>query len=79
MKPRRKRLIALDLETNLILRVVFIDYDLKDRTMECILEHRSFYPRYGEFLFTSEVGLSVNTGLVYQELSKLELFLTNTK
>lgn len=40
--PRKKRLIALDLETQTIHRVVMIDYDEKDLTKQVILESRHY-------------------------------------
>lgn len=40
--PRKKRLIALDLETNSIHRVVYLDLDEKDPKKQCILESRHY-------------------------------------
>ncbi len=46
MKPRRKRLIALDLETQTIHKVVYLDYDAKDPTRQLVLESRHYGRTY---------------------------------
>lgn len=77
--PRPQRLIAVDSETGQILQVIRLNYDEKEPTEQCILEHRSFNPRYTEIYEKHEDRNSVVLGYCYQEIHKLQLFLTNTE
>lgn len=78
MKLRKKRLIGIDQETGQIFSIDRLDYTTKHPTQECLIRRRHFRPRWDPW--PSEIGSKkCSYDYCYQRISKMELFLTNSK
>lgn len=78
MNERKKRLIGIDQETGEIFSIESLDYTENDPTKQCIIRRRHFRPRWDPY--PSEVGSKkCSYDYCYQKISKMELFLTNSK